>query len=270
MLIYFGETVTVQIEGHTWREEKCHHCGGQFHYQLRLVATGAAINPYFLDSYGAPRHAEAAARSRLAYDLKRFVLPVPCPHCLKYQDYMVPTIRANRLRWMRTAGHVFLSLGGLILSFSLLIAFLIFDIASSRPAPNVTAALVMFGTPVLPLATGTGLIMARRRLLASHDPNADVYAPERQQIANECALTPEEFAKLRIPLTPPGLARLGSPPQSRQLVGTNCVRCGQRISNELDSGFCRGCGWPIHNRCAVPAEGGCPLCGAGAPPSQRT
>ena len=48
-----------------------------------------------------------------------------------------------------------------------------------------------------------------------------------------------------------------------QLVGQNCVRCGERIPSELDARFCRTCGSPVHDRCARPSvEAGCPACGA--------
>ncbi len=54
-----------------------------------------------------------------------------------------------------------------------------------------------------------------------------------------------------------------------QLVGQTCVRCGERISNELDAQFCGACGSPVHNRCAQPGGDGCPMCGAlGAVPLQ--
>ena len=54
-----------------------------------------------------------------------------------------------------------------------------------------------------------------------------------------------------------------------QLVGRNCVRCGDRIPSELDARFCRACGSPVHDRCAVPADGvGCSGCGAGVEASR--
>ncbi len=53
-----------------------------------------------------------------------------------------------------------------------------------------------------------------------------------------------------------------------QLVGRNCVHCGGRISNDLDSRFCRGCGSPVHDRCVRPSGGkACPVCGAARPPA---
>lgn len=51
-----------------------------------------------------------------------------------------------------------------------------------------------------------------------------------------------------------------------QLVGQNCVRCGERIANELDARFCRTCNSPVHDRCAHPSgEAGCPACGMAVP-----
>ncbi|MBX9625150.1 MAG: hypothetical protein K2X82_15190 [Gemmataceae bacterium] len=52
-----------------------------------------------------------------------------------------------------------------------------------------------------------------------------------------------------------------------QLVGMSCVVCGKRVSSELDARFCRSCGYPVHDACAVPPpEPGparrCRTCGA--------
>jgi hypothetical protein len=48
-----------------------------------------------------------------------------------------------------------------------------------------------------------------------------------------------------------------------QLVGQSCVRCGDRIPDEIDSRFCGACGSPIHDRCArTGGEGDCTACGA--------
>lgn len=50
-----------------------------------------------------------------------------------------------------------------------------------------------------------------------------------------------------------------------QLVGQNCVRCGERIGDELDSRFCQHCRCPVHTGCSRPSEeGSCPVCGASA------
>jgi hypothetical protein len=47
-----------------------------------------------------------------------------------------------------------------------------------------------------------------------------------------------------------------------QLVGRNCVHCGERIADVLEGRFCVRCGSPIHNPCAKSMVGGCPECGA--------
>ena len=50
-----------------------------------------------------------------------------------------------------------------------------------------------------------------------------------------------------------------------QLVGLNCIRCKDRITNELDSRFCPECGSAVHNSCARPVAGlECPVCGGSA------
>jgi hypothetical protein len=48
-----------------------------------------------------------------------------------------------------------------------------------------------------------------------------------------------------------------------QLVGQNCVRCGERIPSELEARICHACNSPVHDRCALNiGESGCPACGA--------
>jgi hypothetical protein len=50
------------------------------------------------------------------------------------------------------------------------------------------------------------------------------------------------------------------------LVGQDCVRCAERIANELDARFCRVCNSPVHDRCAHPnGEAGCQACGTAVP-----
>jgi hypothetical protein len=59
-------------------------------------------------------------------------------------------------------------------------------------------------------------------------------------------------------------------PRPAQLVGQNCSICGERIPDEIDSEFCRGCKSPIHNRCINPSAGtGCSICGASVPTGSK-
>lgn len=264
VLVYVGERVTVEVQGQTWREETCQRCGGRFHYRLTVTATGAAVNPYFIDSYGSRRRAEDEARSELDHALEHMVAPVPCPHCLKYQEGVLPELRASRLLRVRWAGRFLVVLGALPLGLLLPFEAMIILSAADLSRLNWPAVAATLGAPASVLAAGLGLLLARRRRLAAYDPNADEYAADRRRLAAERALTPEAFERLRIPVPPPGLARLGRPPRPGQLVGKPCVRCGDRITSDIDGRYCSGCGWPVHNSCAAPAEGGCPQCGAGA------
>lgn len=265
MIIYVGEAVTVQVQGQWWRGEKCEHCGQPFHYQVRFAAAGAAANPYFIDSHDARRRAEEEARIRLDHALRHGAFPVPCPHCTLYQGHMVPAVRAEQYRWMRSAGRFLLGLT----PTALLLGGMVTGVVSSTAGQDAfpAAAAVLLGLLAVLLSTGVGLLVARRRRQAGYDPNAEEYTAARRRAAATFALKPEEFARLGVPPTPAPPTLLGSPPSWRtQLVGQNCVRCGQRIPDDLDSRFCRGCGSPVDDRCAVPAEGGgCPVCGAGTP-----
>jgi hypothetical protein len=57
-----------------------------------------------------------------------------------------------------------------------------------------------------------------------------------------------------------------------QLVGVSCAICRERISNELESRFCRACGHPRHDVCARPPERPafilCAACGAPVDPAE--
>jgi len=262
-MIYFGTTVTVQIPGQAWRGETCEHCGQQFYYKVASTGMGVAINPYLLDSYGSGQRAEEMARVTLDHALRHAVVPVPCPHCILYQAKMVPLIRAQQFLWMAPAARFLLFTAATTLFFGGVLTGLIRE--KDLPAYFPAIAAVMFGLSTLSLLVGIGLLLSLRRKRARYDPNAKDLAETRQRLATT-ALKPEEFAMLRIPPTPATPALLGSHPRPHaQLVGQNCVRCAGRIPHELDSRFCRGCGSPVHDRCAVPApSGGCPVCGAGA------
>lgn len=62
------------------------------------------------------------------------------------------------------------------------------------------------------------------------------------------------------------MTRPGGTGPVAQLVGQNCVHCGERISCELDGRFCRSCGSPIHDKCTRPGNAtGCSTCGAAVP-----
>lgn len=244
MFIYFGETVTVEVQGQAWRALRCEHCGQQFYCQVGFAANASAINPYFLDPDSSQR-AEKDAHNRLDHALRNEVFPVPCAHCTLYQADMVPVVRAALLPRMRLAARFLLGLTPT--------AFLLGCVIRGA-APAVIA--VTFGLSMLCLAAGIGLLVTRSRRQAAYDPNAKEYVWLRRRVAAAFALKPEEFSQLQV-------AALAPRPKG-QLVGCNCVRCGQRISCELDGCFCQGCGLPVHSDCARPGEGtGCPSCGAG-------
>jgi hypothetical protein len=72
-------------------------------------------------------------------------------------------------------------------------------------------------------------------------------------------------------MTPPavpgtGISRARGPGRQRrlgQLVGLNCVLCGERIPSTLDGRFCEGCQSPVHNDCVRPgSKCCCGTCGA--------
>jgi hypothetical protein len=59
----------------------------------------------------------------------------------------------------------------------------------------------------------------------------------------------------------------------KQLVGQNCVICGNRIGSELDARFCTTCRSPVHTACTAerpPADGACPTCRAPAAAVERS
>ncbi len=54
-----------------------------------------------------------------------------------------------------------------------------------------------------------------------------------------------------------------------QLIGKKCIRCGDRISSELEAQFCPACGLPVHNQCIAPSsESSCLMCGGTGPAPQ--
>ena len=60
----------------------------------------------------------------------------------------------------------------------------------------------------------------------------------------------------------------GHQPRLGQLVGLNCVHCGERIPSEFDGRFCQECSSPVHNGCArAGANNGCKSCGSVSPTS---
>lgn len=51
-------------------------------------------------------------------------------------------------------------------------------------------------------------------------------------------------------------------PEQQQLVGQNCIQCGEPIPSILKGCFCQLCGSPVHNRCVRQGgKAGCPECG---------
>jgi hypothetical protein len=260
VIIYFGETVIVHAQGQTWRGEKCEHCGQRYYYPVTFAATAEVNNPWFQDTAGSWERAEKGARDQLQRALDHEVLPVPCPHCTKYQRYMLPAVRDMSFPRMRLAGRLLLGSIPMVFLLGCVIGALVKE-ATGQDRPPAFTVVLLLGLPLLPLIAGLWLLIARRRKQENYDPNSEEYKPVRRRLATAYALTAEQFAQFQIP--PP---ELGPPaPRRGQLVGQNCVRCGERIPDELESRFCAVCGRPVHNRCAVPAEGGCSVCGATAP-----
>ncbi len=255
MLIYFGSTVTFTAEGQTWRTEKCEHCGNQFYYPVRFIATGSAINPYFLDPTSSER-AEENAIDSLESALRNDIFPVPCPHCTLYQDYMLETVQDTLFSRKWTIDRIYRMLAPGLVFLGCLIPGL-FERQTGQAMPREVVIAITFGLPALALIIGIGLWGMKLRRKAKYQPNAQEHLETRRHVALAHTLKPEEFAKLNIPVPAPDTA----PKKLGQLVNKNCVRCNGRISNELDSRFCGRCCSPVHNRCAEPTENGCPECG---------
>ena len=76
---------------------KCEHCGQEYVYLVKAVATGMGTNHYFLDEAKAKSRAIGQANYELKQQLRDAHLPVWCPQCGRYQKHMLRILQLRRL-----------------------------------------------------------------------------------------------------------------------------------------------------------------------------
>ncbi|MBI3823964.1 MAG: hypothetical protein HY289_14950 [Planctomycetes bacterium] len=193
--IPYGTTYTAFAEGTTWKFLDCEHCRTVFAYPMYRSAEGQGLSVLFLDNEGARELAVAVAQRRLQHKLKKGFDMVPCPHCGKYQEFMLRTIRWQRWEQRLILGILLILLGAI--SFG---AGFLFSISSSyRLNPDVP---VMMRNCYIAVAgfIGLGLSwLAFRAIQCCHyDPNNSREHSDRMGLAASRSISGEAIQRLLI------------------------------------------------------------------------
>lgn len=187
MLIPTGETIRCTARGSTLKSVRCEECQQNYHYAVSCSATGQGNNFLFLNSDGAEAKARQEAQAELEQELATAILPVPCPHCGRYQLHMIHPARVRYAHWMRLAGWC-------LIVGSLILAFPFFAYHSADPN-SITAAR---GVGVLKMTFGLGVaaFLVRWLLSSRYDPNR-LPRSRRLEQAKAWAFTDEELLRLQ-------------------------------------------------------------------------
>jgi hypothetical protein len=163
------ETKKVTTKGAVLKLVQCEGCGEEYVYKLERTATGAATGLRFVDEAGKHAQASAHAETLLNIKLQRAVDVVPCPACGRIQQHMIPLARRRRWRWMLSLGLVLLVPACVVGFVGALVNVAVENQGGTPvwPWPVFVAALA------LPLALGSGLIIARSIAVGRYDPNAE-------------------------------------------------------------------------------------------------
>jgi len=153
------------MSGAVFKLVACEHCGTEYFYQLKRVATGQGTSLLFLDNQGAAERAASCAEETLRLKLYCGVDLVPCPACGWYQQNMVAKARRQHRRWMLNAGAC-LTIGLIPVTFF----GMVFN-AVQRGGPAIPWPLFFAGIGSLAIL-GIGLMVAKCILAARYDPNS--------------------------------------------------------------------------------------------------
>lgn len=92
-----GTKFRTTMTGREIREVVCDKSGTEYVHIVQARATGTGSNVLFLDADRAFARSKGAAKQKLKQQLRKLMLPVPCPDCGWYQKHMVELLRRRRL-----------------------------------------------------------------------------------------------------------------------------------------------------------------------------
>jgi len=179
---------TARAEGSIWRKVRCAHCETAYVFRVRITIQHKEVQMYSSGSPDQVERAQKTARYHLGRQLKKKVVPVPCPSCYSYQENMCEELRKQRYGWIYTPAMFLLTIGG----FGVMGAICSATDARHRGIENIwwlaLSGAVAFGI-------GVAAFVVRRILWARYNPNTRITADHRMAIAQDEAMTEAEFAR---------------------------------------------------------------------------
>ncbi len=162
--------------GQTTKVVRCEACGQSYAYTLKRTGRGA-------DSEGNRGVALQRAEENLRWLLWTEIEAIPCPACGRYQSNMIHEARRRYRRWMLYVGQC--------LTVGLIPVAVCGGLITGFHGPIVLTGLASV------FATGIGLLIWKRKLNQSYDPNNDdVEARKRYGQARAILLSKEESEDL--------------------------------------------------------------------------
>jgi hypothetical protein len=194
--MFVAVTYSASAKGSTAVAVRCEKCSQKYYYKLTCTAIGRGSAPYGIGQEKAKQLARRMARQKLWEMLDTEIRAVPCPHCGWYQEAMLPLLRKPRLKRLQTVGWTILIVGG---GFAFLAGVLFYGVLVQRPGVSLTEPIVvgLFSLPFL--LTGAVLLLVRRHLNASFDPNDPEKEQERIELGRRLSITKERAEELMNP-----------------------------------------------------------------------
>jgi hypothetical protein len=184
-LIPVGTNYHVDMQGTAYKHVQCEECGRDYYYRMTRDALGGATSWLFLNQEGAQAAAVRKAKEKVEEQLSQESDPIPCPHCGRFQEHMLPYARREYLPWMRGAGRL-LALFACPLLLVSCITTRGNNIIFTNPFGAAGAAV---------LAVGLGLIGLRIALSQRFDAN-QIDQQRRIDYGRRKCVPKEEFEKM--------------------------------------------------------------------------
>jgi hypothetical protein len=184
MPIHSGTDVTVTVHGSVLMTVRCQRCQHVYVYEMFRSEPGGSFSLFSLDIEGAAARGTVIAEAALRRSLEKGCDPVPCPECGTYQPNMLPQVRHEYRRGVRTAGIRILLGAGLCLALTRWAA---------DPLDEIGPGWIICMALLAATLAGAGLIAYRWYLGSRHDPNAQPDVERRKEIGRQRAAAAERY-----------------------------------------------------------------------------
>jgi hypothetical protein len=180
MLVWVNVVYSAKLVSEVMRPVHCEHCRTEYVYRQKLVSRARSDQAFGIGG-------EPDFRRKLTADQedqrKETFVSVPCPKCFRYPDYMAEWLRNDLADGRLVSGVMYLLGTALVAGLAGLFAAVL--------KWELMALLTWVGAGFLSLMTIIYMVLWSRG--RNYDANADRYLSDRQDEAEDEAMTREQF-----------------------------------------------------------------------------